>query len=189
MTCARSALWYPHTCIATDPVMIQIRANCLILFTVLICLLHLGVHAAEKPNIIILLADSQRVPMLISGPGIAKGRSKALVYLHDLFPTLSELAGAEAPVNIDGRGLAPVLSEKRPKSGIRWSRHTPTPNAPSARPVTNTVSRSTAPASIHWERRSRGVVRPSEMAGSICFPSTTRAGQSRSRVSSRHRKT
>jgi alpha-L-fucosidase len=62
-----------------------------------------------------LYEDTQRVPMLISGPGIPKGRSKALVYLHDLFPTLSELAGAEAPKDIDGRTLVPVLSGKSAK--------------------------------------------------------------------------
>ena len=62
-----------------------------------------------------LYEDTQRVPLLVSGPGISKGRSKALVYLHDLFPTLSELAGAEAPQNIDGKSLGPILSGKATK--------------------------------------------------------------------------
>jgi arylsulfatase A-like enzyme len=59
--------------------------------------------------------DTQRVPFLVAGPGVSKGRSKALVYLHDLFPTLSELAGAEAPQDIDGKSLAPILSGKATK--------------------------------------------------------------------------
>lgn len=62
-----------------------------------------------------LYDDTQRVPLLISGPGIAKGRSAALAYLHDLFPTLSELAGAQAPRNIDGLSLAPIISGKAEK--------------------------------------------------------------------------
>jgi len=62
-----------------------------------------------------LYDDTQRVPFLLAGPGISKGRSKALVYLHDLFPTLSELAGAETPQNIDGKSLAPILSGKASK--------------------------------------------------------------------------
>jgi arylsulfatase A-like enzyme len=62
-----------------------------------------------------LYDDTQRVPFLVAGPGISKGRSKALAYLHDLFPTLSELAGAEVPQDIDGKSLAPILSGKASK--------------------------------------------------------------------------
>jgi arylsulfatase A-like enzyme len=59
-----------------------------------------------------LYDDTQRVPLLISGPGIPKGRSQALAYLHDLFPTLSELVGAKAPEKIDGLSLVPIISGK-----------------------------------------------------------------------------
>jgi arylsulfatase A-like enzyme len=72
--------------------------------------ISLGSHGLMgKQN---LYDDTQRVPLLIAGPGIPKGKTKALVYLHDLFPTLSDIAGAVAPKNIDGRSLAPLLSGK-----------------------------------------------------------------------------
>ncbi len=56
-----------------------------------------------------LYEDTQRVPFLIAGPGIRPGRSGALAYLHDLFPTLCELAGLPPPADIQGRSFAPVL--------------------------------------------------------------------------------
>jgi arylsulfatase A-like enzyme len=49
------------------------------------------------------------VPLVIAGPGIPKGRSDALVYLMDLYPTLAELAGAKPPQTIDARSLGPIL--------------------------------------------------------------------------------
>jgi arylsulfatase A-like enzyme len=52
------------------------------------------------------------VPLIISGPGIQKGKSEALVYLMDLFPTLSDLAGAKLPDGIDGKSLLPLLTGK-----------------------------------------------------------------------------
>jgi arylsulfatase A-like enzyme len=49
------------------------------------------------------------VPLVIAGPDIATGRSDALVYLMDLFPTLVEFAGAELPEGVDGKSLRPIL--------------------------------------------------------------------------------
>jgi arylsulfatase A-like enzyme len=49
------------------------------------------------------------VPCVIAGPGIPHGRSEALVYLMDLFPTFCELAGAALPPDVEGRSLAPIL--------------------------------------------------------------------------------
>jgi len=52
---------------------------------------------------------STRVPMMIVGPGVPEGRSSAgLVYIHDLFPTITELAGVAAPSGIEGASLQPV---------------------------------------------------------------------------------
>ncbi len=53
--------------------------------------------------------DVQKVPFLVSGPGIPKGESKALAYVHDIFPTVCDLVGAGAPEGIDGKSLAPVI--------------------------------------------------------------------------------
>ena len=55
------------------------------------------------------------VPCVIAGPGIPKGKSDALVYLMDLFPTLAGYAGATLPPNIEGKDLRPVIEGKQPK--------------------------------------------------------------------------
>lgn len=73
--------------------------------------LALGSHGLMgKQN---LYEHSARVPLVMSGPGIPVGRSDALVYLMDLFPTLCELAGAAIPEGLDGRSLAPVITGDR----------------------------------------------------------------------------
>ncbi|WP_396627547.1 sulfatase-like hydrolase/transferase [Luteitalea sp.] len=52
---------------------------------------------------------STRVPMIVVGPGIPGGReSRALAYLHDLYPTLTALAGVAAPAGLDGTSLQPA---------------------------------------------------------------------------------
>lgn len=53
------------------------------------------------------------VPLVIAGPGIPRGRTDALVYLMDLFPTLAELAGAKTPAGVEGRSLLPVISGQK----------------------------------------------------------------------------
>ncbi|HEX6987143.1 MAG TPA: sulfatase-like hydrolase/transferase [Planctomycetaceae bacterium] len=53
--------------------------------------------------------DGLRVPLVLNGPGIGKGRSDALVYLLDLYPTVLDLVGAEVPPGLDGRSFAGVL--------------------------------------------------------------------------------
>ena len=60
-----------------------------------------------------LYEHSTKVPIIIAGPGILKGKvSDALVYLFDLYPTLSELCFLPTPENIDGHSLVPVISGK-----------------------------------------------------------------------------
>ncbi len=55
------------------------------------------------------------VPCVIAGPGVTKGKSEALVYLMDLFPTLAEFAGAKLPEGVEGKSLAPILAGKETK--------------------------------------------------------------------------
>jgi arylsulfatase A-like enzyme len=55
------------------------------------------------------------VPLLFFGPGIPKGRSDALVYLMDVFPTIASMGGADIPEHIDGKPLLPILSGKSKK--------------------------------------------------------------------------
>jgi arylsulfatase A-like enzyme len=56
-----------------------------------------------------LYEHSMKVPLLFAGPGIPQGRSDALVYLMDIFPTVCELVSAPVPAGLDGRSLKPVI--------------------------------------------------------------------------------
>ena len=55
------------------------------------------------------------VPLVVAGPGLAKGKSGALVYLMDLFPTFAEFAGARLPDGVEGKSIAPILNGKQAK--------------------------------------------------------------------------
>ncbi|MBI1903801.1 MAG: sulfatase-like hydrolase/transferase [Planctomycetia bacterium] len=64
-----------------------------------------------------LYDDSMGAPLIFAGPGVPKGKSSdALVYLHDIFPTVCELAGAQKiPGGVEGKSLAPVMAGKETK--------------------------------------------------------------------------
>lgn len=58
--------------------------------------------------------ESHAIPLVMSGPGIPAGEtSDARVGLHDLGPTLLELAGAEPIGAVDSKSFAPVLGDPR----------------------------------------------------------------------------
>ena len=58
-----------------------------------------------------LYEHSVRVPLIIAGPKIPKGkRSNALAMLLDLFPTLCDLSGQPTPQSILGKSLVPSFS-------------------------------------------------------------------------------
>jgi len=60
-----------------------------------------------------LYQHSLRVPLIITGPGIAKGQTcKALCYLHDLYPTLCQLAGISIPPSVESKSLVPCLKDQ-----------------------------------------------------------------------------
>ncbi len=71
--------------------------------------LALGSHGLlGKQN---LYEHSVGVPLIVAGPGISAGRrSDALVYLHDVNPTLCELAGLKPAAGMDARSFAGVLT-------------------------------------------------------------------------------
>jgi len=57
-----------------------------------------------------LYDHSVRVPLVLSGPGISPGtRSGAYCYLLDVFPTLCDMAGLEAPASVSGRSILPAI--------------------------------------------------------------------------------
>ncbi|BDS07185.1 hypothetical protein NT6N_22250 [Oceaniferula spumae] len=73
--------------------------------------MSIGRHGLQgKQN---LYEHTWRVPYIVRGPGIAAGSATdALVYLHDTFPTLCELAGLAIPNTIDsndGQSFKDVL--------------------------------------------------------------------------------
>jgi arylsulfatase A-like enzyme len=54
------------------------------------------------------------VPLIIAGPGIpADQRSRAQVYLRDLYPTVCDLCGIEIAETVTGQSFAPVLRGER----------------------------------------------------------------------------
>lgn len=55
------------------------------------------------------------VPCVLAGPGINKGKSDALIYLMDLFPTFCDLGGATIPEGVEGKSVAPILSGQQAK--------------------------------------------------------------------------
>lgn len=55
---------------------------------------------------------SMRVPLLISGPGIAEGkRTGSMCYLLDLFPTLGAMCQVKGPETSEGIGFQKVLTD------------------------------------------------------------------------------
>ena len=50
-----------------------------------------------------------RVPLLISGPGVSNALIDEQVRHVDLFPTVADIVGLEAPTGIDGRSLRPLI--------------------------------------------------------------------------------
>lgn len=70
---------------------------------------HLGEHTFwQKSN---LHEEVTRVPLIISVPGKQSGRSRSIVELVDVFPTVAELVGVEPPQGLDGVSLASILDK------------------------------------------------------------------------------
>ena len=71
----------------------------------------LGAHGLYMKNIS-AFEEVYHIPMLVSGPGLARGAAPdARVGLHDLAPTILELAGLEPIGAPDSRSFAPLLRD------------------------------------------------------------------------------
>ena len=60
---------------------------------------------------------TMKVPLFFTGKGIPKGSSDALVYLHDIFPTICDLAEIPVPEGLDGESMHEVIQQE--KDGVR----------------------------------------------------------------------
>jgi arylsulfatase A-like enzyme len=74
-----------------------------------------GMHMGEKDNIekFTLWEKSTRVPLIINAPGFTEPGSvcQQPVSLMDLYPTLVDMTGYEAPGHLDGRSLVPQIQD------------------------------------------------------------------------------
>ncbi|WP_342804419.1 sulfatase [Alteromonas sp. M12] len=69
---------------------------------------HLGEHNFWTKHT--LLKTALRVPLIISGPAVAKNeKTNALIELIDIFPTVMDLAKIPQPNNIDGESFLDVI--------------------------------------------------------------------------------
>ena len=67
----------------------------------------------------LLYEPSIRVPLIMRGPGVPKGRHlKQLVANIDLAPTILDVAGARPGLTMDGRSLMPLFRDP----GLEWGR-------------------------------------------------------------------
>jgi arylsulfatase A-like enzyme len=77
----------------------------------------LGAHGLYVKNVG-AFEEAYNIPLVVAGPGVARGAlASARAGLHDLGPTLLELAGARAIGAPDSRSLAPVLRHPAGQSG------------------------------------------------------------------------
>ena len=83
-----------------------------------------GFHLGEKERWrkFTLWTESLHVPFVVVAPGTttAGTRSDAPVSLLDIYPTLAELAGLDAPEHLEGNSLVPLLRDP----AIEWDRPT-----------------------------------------------------------------
>lgn len=60
-----------------------------------------------------LYEHTWRVPLIIKGPGVKKGRAQGNVYFTDVLGTLCDLAGIDAPETVESKSFRPVLEGKQ----------------------------------------------------------------------------
>ena len=71
----------------------------------------LGQHQAWQK--MMLFERVCRVPMIIAAPPFKPAASESLVESIDLFPTIADLAGLEAPKELEGKSVRPILNDPK----------------------------------------------------------------------------
>jgi arylsulfatase A-like enzyme len=74
---------------------------------------HVGQHRLQPGKQTAYDSDI-RVPLIVGGPGIARGSVDAMTMNIDLAPTFASLAGVPTPAFVDGRSLVPLLKGTTP---------------------------------------------------------------------------
>jgi N-acetylglucosamine-6-sulfatase len=75
---------------------------------------HMGQHRLIGGKLTAYEEDAE-IPLMVRGPGIAPGATRPhLVLNNDLAPTIADLAGADVPGTVDGRSIAPLLTDAPP---------------------------------------------------------------------------
>ena len=90
--------------------------------------LHLGEHGLLRKTTVFEL--DAHVPLIVSAPNYPAGRTKSLVELVDLFPTLLELASLPTPPGIEGTSLVPLLRNPATRVKTEAITQIPRPNYP-----------------------------------------------------------
>lgn len=79
---------------------------------------HMGEHGHWQKTT--LFENAARVPLIMAGPGIARGGlAKSMAEMVDFYPTLAELAHLKAPQSVSGMSLAETLRD--PSKATRTS--------------------------------------------------------------------
>jgi len=116
---------------------------------------HLGEHGLwQKMS---LFEESARVPLIIAVPGVSLtgGVANTPVGLIDLYPTLAKLCGVDAPENLQGQDLTPILKDPT-KVGRGWAL-TQVTRGPRARRHFGLTLRTPRWRYTQWDRGRRGV--------------------------------
>ena len=74
---------------------------------------HMGQHRLQPGKQTPYDSDI-RVPLIVRGPGVARGSVDAMTMNIDLAPTFASLAGVQTPDFVDGRSLVPLLRGTTP---------------------------------------------------------------------------
>ncbi len=86
--------------------------------------LHIGEHGLMRKTTAFEL--DARVPLIIATPNHRAGqRTESLVELLDIYPTLADLCGLDAPTDLEGLSLVPVLAD--PTKAVKPVAMTQTP--------------------------------------------------------------
>jgi iduronate 2-sulfatase len=102
-----------------------------------------------------------RVPLMIRHPKIAaaRGESKALVELIDLYPTLCELCGLDLPKHLQGESLVPILKDPAAKHrDYAYSSYPHTNSDTKRRVVGHSIRNERVRYTEWWEKGSDKVV-------------------------------